>query len=167
MNILDDIFIKNPLIDLATPTGWQFVKNNLLNLDMNYINRLRDYEDFFMVEDLYLQHDVFYTVFENSTIPDLFKALIYVTAYPKKSEDGTYLKIEYEVDFLIVKKNKKKDTVLKYTSYCENLLLAKSKLNNLFLFTYLKLNDLIEKKMLDRFEDKLIDFEKSKVSSEY
>ena len=147
MPSLEEFFLNNTLVNLQISTGWTIVKNNLFNLNLNYIARLQDEDnEFFIIEDIYLLHDVFYASYY---LLDSHDVSVYVTSYPQKDKNGRYISFEYEIDLIVSERTKKKKNIVNYTTRVIGFENVQSALNKILLFVYIKLDKLIENKELD------------------
>ena len=147
MPSLEEFFLNNTLVKLQISTGWTVVKNNLFNLNLNYIARLQDEDnEFFIIEDIYLLHDVFYASYY---LLDSQDVSVYVTSYSQKDKNGRYISFEYEIDLIVSERTKKKKNIVNYTTRVIGFENVQFALNKILLFVYIKLDKLIENKELD------------------
>lgn len=161
MNGLQTLINENRLISLTVPYGWLMIKNNLFDVDLNWLNELgyKNDDDYFMLMECYFKYNVFnaYFNFANHQILSKYEGVnLYVSSYPiMKNDKITHL--EYEIDLVIGKKRTRKGDISSICigSYGKRFLTfddVKNTLNRLMIMVSFEIEQMIENNDFSKFE---------------
>lgn len=152
---LNEKMLKQHLIDLKVPSGWFISKNNILDIDFKFLKDL-DEDEFFRIREIYLYANIFFTKYDVNFTDSTLTMLVTVTAKPDINEEQNVNSLSYEIEVAIGVKFKKNSKQIYYSEIgVENIGILKNKLNKLFLYGYLELDEVFEGKKYSKMEEDL------------
>lgn len=170
MNSLQTLLNENRLMSLTVPYGWLMIKNNLFDVDLDWLNELEhtNDDDYFVLMEFYFKYNVFnaYFNFVNNGIISKYEGInLYVSSYPIM-ENGKIIRLEYDVDLSINKKRTRKGNValICVNGYGKRFLTfddVKNALNRLMIIVSFDIEKMLENNDFSAFEtllerDKLV-----------
>lgn len=164
MQSLQTLINENRLISLTVPYGWLMLKNNLFDVDLNWLNELehKNDDDYFRLMEFYFRHNVFNAYFNlvnNGIISKYEDINLYVHSCPIMENDKI-IRLEYDVDLSINKKHTRKgDVSLICVNGCGKRFLifddVKNTLNRLMIMVSFDVENVLTNNDFSKFESLL------------
>lgn len=122
MDRYQQLISENRLVSLAVPHGWLMLKNNLFNVDLDWLNELKhsDYDEYFMLMEFSFSYNIFnnYFAMSNGEYGAKYEGVnLYVSSYPIIN-DEKIVALEYEIDLVMTGKRSRKNSVASRV-YCK------------------------------------------------
>lgn len=106
MNILENLFYKQQLIELQVPSRWIISKNNLIKIDLQWLNNLEK-EKKFNVREVYLSGNVFSAKFLMDYDFENYNFILTSTAKNQSDSENNIISLNYDLEILLSKGTKK------------------------------------------------------------
>lgn len=164
MQSLQTLLNENRLMSLTVPYGWLMIKNNLFDVDLDWLNELEhtNDDDYFVLMEFYFKYNVFNAYFNlaNNGIISKYEGInVYVYSYTIMENDKI-IRLEYDVDLSINEKRTRKGNVdlISVHSYGKRFLTfddVKNALNRLMIMVSFDIEKMLTNNDFSMFESVL------------